>query len=405
MLFRAFHDGSEFAVTLRGRSYSATRDDRITLAADMTGRLYSWFTDGVMHRRALDGRVRCTWHLDGRRGSRWLSESEADAMMSEAAQFAADFAGRMREATWRWEGLDAPDEAQRLEAARLLRLSADWTAPVAADDASRFRQVYAPIGILPPDHYLSLVLQATDGCSFNSCAFCRLYPQPYRVRSVEDFRRHVAAVRDYFGEGLSLRRRRIFLGAANALAVPMPRLLPILDEVVREFGVPAQGIHAFVDGFTGERKTSEDYRRLRERGLRRVYLGLESGHDPLLDFVSKPATGGDVLDTVRKLKAAGVSAAVIVMIGLGGHRFADAHVADTAALLNAMDLGAGDLIYFSELIEQTDTAYPALARQEGLGPLTEAEMAAQQHQIRAALRFRAQTRPILATYDVRDFLY
>jgi hypothetical protein len=36
-------------------------------------------------------------------------------------------------------------------------------------------------------------------------------------------------VRDYLGDSILLRRRAVFLGAANALAIPLPRLLPLLD--------------------------------------------------------------------------------------------------------------------------------------------------------------------------------
>ena len=44
-----------------------------------------------------------------------------------------------------------------------------------ATDISRFHQIYKPISILPPDQYQALVLQATEGCSFNTCTFCALY--------------------------------------------------------------------------------------------------------------------------------------------------------------------------------------------------------------------------------------
>jgi radical SAM superfamily enzyme YgiQ (UPF0313 family) len=98
-------------------------------------------------------------------------------------------------------------------------------------DAARFAEVYSPIGILPPDQYLALVLQATVGCSFNTCTFCDLYHQPFRVKTPDEFRRHIHDVHEYLGESLLLRQRSIFLGAANALAIPMSRLLPLLDMI------------------------------------------------------------------------------------------------------------------------------------------------------------------------------
>ena len=163
-------------------------------------------------------------------------------------------------------------------------------------------------------------------------------------------------------------------------------------------------MHAFVDGFTGLRKSAADYARLRELGLRRVYVGLESGYDPLLTFVRKPATSTEAVETVRAIKDGGVSAGVIVMIGLGGRRFAAGHVADTIAAVNAMRLGAGDLVYFSDLVEVPGTAYPRLARTEDVGTLTIDERLAQVSAIRAGLVFPAE-RPQFARYDVREFVY
>jgi hypothetical protein len=92
------------------------------------------------------------------------------------------------------------------------------------------------------------------------------------------------------------------------------------------------------------------------------------------------------------------------MIGLGGDRYAAGHVSDTIAALNAMPLDRGDILYFSDLVEREHTPYPALARAEGIRPLTPAEMQAQRQAIRSGLRF-ASGGPILSRYDIREFVY
>jgi radical SAM superfamily enzyme YgiQ (UPF0313 family) len=147
-----------------------------------------------------------------------------------------------------------------------------------------------------------------------------------------------------------------------------------------------------------------EYRLLSHLGLRRVYIGLESGHDPLLAFVRKPGTGADATETVRTIKSAGVHVGVIVMTGLGGRQFAEGHERDTVAVINAMGLGEGDLLYFSDLVEVPTTSYPALAADAQLGPLTGQERTAQRDRIRAGLRFAAAP-PQFATYDIREFTY
>jgi len=137
-------------------------------------------------------------------------------------------------------------------------------------------------------------------------------------------------------------------------------------------------------------------------GLRRVYIGLESGHDPLLQFVRKPGHARDAIDAVQSITAAGVNVGIVVMIGLGGDRFAAGHVADTIRVLNEMRLGAGDLLYFSDLVEEPATLYPALAAQHSIRALTSNERNDQRAAIRNGLRLEGVK---VSHYDVREFVY
>ena len=146
----------------------------------------------------------------------------------------------------------------------------------------------------------------------------------------------------------------------------------------------------------------DDYRALAEHGLQRVYIGLESGHDPLLEFVRKPGHARDAIETVRAIKAAGINAGVIVLIGLGGERFAAGHAADTIKVLNQMQLDSGDLLYFSDLVEEPGTPYPVLAEQHGIRALDQSERAAQRDLIRGGL---SPSGVKISSYDVREFVY
>jgi hypothetical protein len=184
----------------------------------------------------------------------------------------------------------------------------------------------------------------------------------------------------------------------------MGRLLEFLGALPGPFGGGPRPVHAFVDGFTGARKSAADYAELRRRGLGRVYVGLESGHDPLLAFVRKPASREQVVETVRAIKAGGAQVGVILMIGLGGRAFAEGHVRDTVAAVNEMGLGAGDLLFFSELIDIPGTAYPRVAAAADIEPLPLQERMTQAEAIRAGFRFEGPA-PQMAKYDVREFIY
>lgn len=402
MVVRGELERAPFSILLRDEALTVSHGERLVVACDREGRLYSFWRDGHTHRRGLNGHVLHKWQDEAGRHWDRLPEAATDALVDEAASIFRRLRDSVQTQACRWT--PPPDSLRRVGMLAALELGARFTAEAARADAKRFAQVYAPIGILPPDQYLSLVVQGTTGCSFTSCTFCDLYHEPYRVRTAMEFEQHLEKVRAYLGASLSLRRRSIFLGAANALAAPVPRLIEWFDVLVRELDAKKRGVGAFVDGFTGARRTTGDFQALAERGLRCVYVGLESGHDELLAFVKKPATRAAVVGTVRAAKAAGVRAGAIVMIGLGGARYASRHVADTIAAVNAMGLGAGDILYFSDLVEIPGTAYPALASGAGIRALTPAERAAQRQAIREGLQFDGAP-PKIASYSVREFVY
>jgi len=402
MVFHGRLGADAFILSLKPASFVISADDRYVVAWDRAGRLYSIVRDDRTFRRGLNGRMLEKWQDERGRHKRWPSAAEAGALIDEAAALPRRVSDGIRHLTWRWA--EPPGTSLLDELLGVLDLTARFDGQAAARDAAHFARVYRPVGILPPDQYLSLVLQATEGCSFGSCTFCALYDQPYRVKEVAEFTRHVGEVREYLGASLALRGRSIFLGAANALAIPMPRLLPLFDVMARELDARRLGVYAFVDAFSGARKHAADYRALAEIGLRRVYIGLESGHDPLLEFVKKPGVSADAIETVRAVKAGGVAVGVIVMIGLGGDRFEAGHIADTATALNAMGLGAGDLVYFSDLVEMPGTEYPALAADRSIRPLTSTEREAQRQSIRRRLSFAGEP-PQIAVYDVLEFIY
>jgi len=355
---------------------------------DLAGRLIGAFAGGVNYRRGLDNRVLSKWRgPDGARQRRWLSAEEARAFLVDAYRLADQVAAAIGD--------------PRLAVLR----GWDWAALQA--DAHRFAEVYRPVSILPPDQYLALVLQATEGCSYNQCAFCDFYrDRPFRVKSADDLRAHIAAAREFFGPAIGL-RKSLFLADANALVAPLPRLRAWLDVIAEERILAAgAGIYSFIDAFAVQRKTRDEWVELGARGLRRVYIGMETGDDGLLRWLRKPGTVADVIEAVTLLKDAGIAASVIIMTGIGGERYAEAHVCGTIAALNAMPLGAGDIVYFSPFVAQPGSEYGAMSATEHVRPLSDTEIAAQEVAIRAALRpHDLMHPPQFSRYDIREFIY
>lgn len=359
-------------------------DEQPSFSFDLAGRLIGAFVDGHNYRRSLDGRVLRKWTGSDGRERQWLSIEESSTFAMQAydlAQAAAETLGDSR-----------------------LDVLRGWNSERLTADAGWFAHIYRPVSILPPDQYLALVIQATEGCSYNRCTFCDFYrDRPFRVKSPEELRRHIDEVQAYFGPAIHL-RKSLFLADANALVAPMARVRAWLD-VIDAAGVRRPGgIFSFIDAFDVGRKSIAEWAELAGRGLHRVYIGMESGDDALLRFLAKPGTARDVVDAVSTLKAAGVAVSVIIMTGVGGERFAEGHVAHTIAALNAMPLGRGDLVYFSPFFEQPGSEYGELAARAGITPLSPDQIARQESALRAGVPGRGAG-PQMSRYDIREFVY
>ncbi len=397
-------------VGVKRHAISLMLDEREVYTFDPTGRLWLAFIDGVNYKRGLDGRMVCKWITPERiRHLRRLTPDEADSVIRWAHQMAVQTAECF------------PEHAD-LACKRALEKVCQWDVQAHHRDALRFLSIYKPVSILPPDQYLALVLQVTEGCHWNRCTFCDFYrDRRFAIKTPEQLREHIARVRDYFGDTLRL-RNRIFLADANALVAPQKNLLPLLEVIREEFPMePEQvtgeelqrwreqhpvrfdGMYSFIDAFTGYRKSASDLRELQQLGVRRVYIGAETGCEALLQFLRKPQTNDEVVQLVDSLKEAGIAVGIIVLLGAGGDRFAEAHVRDTVALLQRLAWSKGDILYFSELIEPYAGEYSALAQQAGIHPLTPEQMHQQRKQIEEQLSLPRGVQR--ATYDIREFVY
>jgi hypothetical protein len=385
-------------IRVKPTSVSILVDPATVYTCDLTGRPRSFLADGVHYRRGLDGRVRAR-PVDAAGGRRWLSQAAGaelwDSIRSRLA-IQADVPGL---AGFRLTGgVDQDHLAGWLQ--RLL----SWDLDRCQSDEAAFRRLYTSVPILPPDHYNALVLQATRGCPWNRCTFCRLYhDRAFEALTPEAFEAHLAQVRAYFGAGLSA-RRHLFLGDANLLVVPPRRLRALLQRTRSAFPEPAlEQIGAFADVLAHRRHTDNDLRQLRELGLQRIYFGLESGSLAVRSVLGKMGDRADAVTAVRRLRAAGMGVGVIVLLGAGGQGLAADHEAETREALRAMGLAATDTVLFSSL--RAHGEYGRRAREALLGELDETQQTYQRRAIEAELPPHSDGGPRRLTYDIDDFVY
>jgi hypothetical protein len=393
-------DGRAACLSLRPEATALAVDEVHVSSFDLSGRPYAVSRDGWTWRRALDGHLleKGTDGPGAPRLRRVIRAAEGEQLLESARRDAALILDALAEGAPLPPGLE--DEAR----SRLGRIVA-MDAAALGRDVARFALTYRRIGILPPDQYLAVVLEATEGCSWNACTFCDFYRGVrYWVKTASEFEAHLQAVKEFFGDALAL-RRSVFLGDANALSVPHQRVLAWLAAARRAF--PEQwsrgGASAFIDTWRGSLKSAEEFRELAALGLRRVYVGLESGDPDLLRFLQKPGRPEDAVRLVAALHHAGVAVAPIVLLGVGGERFFDAHAGATAAVLTDFRLTTEDLLYFSEFVPSPGLEYLRRATTDLL-PLSPERCAEQREAILGGLRFAGRG-PRIATYDIREFVY
>jgi len=188
----------------------------------------------------------------------------------------------------------------------------------------------------PPGEWRSYLLQATIGCSHNGCTFCGMYKdKKFRIRPLPEILEDIAMAREYYGDSVE----RVFVCDGDAIVLRMEWWEAILPALYRAFP-RLEKVTCYAGPRSTLTKSPEDLRRLRDLGLHRAYLGVESGSDRILRAVNKGCGRDTILEAGRRLEEAGIDVWCTILLGLGGTGKADPeHAGETARLLNEMAPG------------------------------------------------------------------
>jgi radical SAM superfamily enzyme YgiQ (UPF0313 family) len=184
----------------------------------------------------------------------------------------------------------------------------------------------------PPSEAGSLIFQITIGCSQNSCRFCGMYKMKrFRVRSVEEVLAEIASVPARYRHMV----RRVFLADGDALVYPQQGLALILDALIETFPALTR-VGAYASPNSLSTKSTEELAVLREKKLRILYFGLESGDAETLKKVAKGYGPEEMLELCRKAQHAGMKLSVTAILGLAGRGRSAEHAAATAKWVSTL---------------------------------------------------------------------
>ncbi len=227
--------------------------------------------------------------------------------------------------------------------------------------------------IRPPSEARSLLIRITRNCPWNRCTFCTIYKrEKFSVRPVADVIRDIETVHCHLqkiGEladstGAIFRRDlgvlagqtdqdeieafnaalnwyvggmdSIFLQDANSLVIKPDYLVEILEHLKKRFPWISR-ITSYARSHSLARISDENLLRIKEAGLNRIHVGLETGADELLKLIQKGCTKEMHVKAGIKVKRAGMELSEYIMPGLGGGKLTELHALETADALNQID--------------------------------------------------------------------
>ena len=183
----------------------------------------------------------------------------------------------------------------------------------------------------PPSEAHSLILQVTNGCSWNNCSFCEMYTQEqkkFRARKEEDI------FQDILKASKSVMPfEKVFLADGDAMVLPMRKLTAILSEI-RSKMPWVKRVTSYCLPRNLNKKSVADLKSLKELGLDILYVGCESGDDEVLQRVNKGESYESQKQALLKIRESGLRSSVMILNGLGGVKYSEQHAINSARLMN-----------------------------------------------------------------------
>jgi hypothetical protein len=128
----------------------------------------------------------------------------------------------------------------------------------------------------------------------------------------------------------------VFLQDANSLVMKTDDLIQVLVCLKTAFP-KVKRITTYARSLSLAHKKLLDLIQLRQAGLTRLHVGLESGYDPVLQFMNKGETAFQHIKGGRQVVESGISLSEYVILGLGGKELSKLHAQHTAEVLNEIN--------------------------------------------------------------------
>jgi len=183
---------------------------------------------------------------------------------------------------------------------------------------------------LPPHEEQSAPLEVQLGCSWHRCTFCDFTKDKFSIHPLDKIEYNIQIL-----SLLQPENNRLFLLGENAFCLNTDYLMQIID--LRDKYMPnasAIAMYSRIDDIT--KKSDDELKLLKSKGLSALHIGMESGSDSILMERKKGITSHDIIRELHRLDRAGIDYYLTIIPGLGGRTFSRMHALETARVLNQL---------------------------------------------------------------------
>jgi radical SAM superfamily enzyme YgiQ (UPF0313 family) len=231
----------------------------------------------------------------------------------------------------------------------------------------------------PPNEADSALIRVTRGCPWNKCLFCTMYKTiQFKQRTVEEIKKDIdRAVQIYKGANT------VFIADSDSL------VMKNIEEIIRYIKLRfpnIQRITTYARAKTLMNLGAGRLQKIRESGLTRVHIGLESGDEKTLKFMKKGVTPEQIIKGGNEAKKAGLELSFYILIGAGGKKRQEPHAIESAKVCNQVN---PDFIRLRTLVVQH-------------GSLLEQKMESREYKPTSPIDKLEEVKMLLENLDVSD---
>ena len=184
------------------------------------------------------------------------------------------------------------------------------------------------------------LLQVTEGCAHNVCAFCTMYADKFKIEQLSQVERDIKEMRM-----MNPHIRRIFLVNGDAFVLSANKLQAITDLIIEH--IPeVEVITMYASISNVKTKSDEALERIKKMRINDLWMGLETGRAESIKYINKGHTLADAYEQLARLNHFGIRHCDAFMLGVAGHGKGIENAEDTARLINA---SGATLIWFGTL--------------------------------------------------------